>query len=135
MKSGASKTLLLAATVVASAIAVPVPDETKPELPVTGVNIARPSGGWLNVAVETNRFSIQFFDENKEPMDADADHALARYVYAAKRPERIVLYRSKDGRRLLSPPRVRPPHVFRVYLWLFDAAGGEAIESHVFQYP
>ncbi len=135
MNLSAPKTLMLAATVAASGVAFSAPEETKPVLPATGVNLARPSGGWLNIAVETNRFSLQFFDENKAPADTDADHALIRYVYAAKRPERIVLKRSADGHRLLSPPRVRPPHVFRVYLWLFDAAGGEAIESHVFQYP
>ncbi len=131
---------LLVATVTAitaaahAAHSVSAKEEKKYELPKTGVNVAR-GDGWFNLAVESNRFVVTLYDQKKKPAPAEVHLGLVRYVYAAKRPERTVLNLREDRQALISPPTVRPPHVFRVYLSLFSGDEADAAETYAFGYP
>ena len=132
---------LLLATIAAISAASMLPaaqstkeKEKKYELPKTGVNVAR-SGGWINVVVEGNRFVVTFYDAKKKPAAADARHGTVRYVYAAKNPSRVVLNLREDGAALVSPPTVRPPHVFKLFLSLDAQEGEEPAETYSVGYP
>lgn len=105
-----------------------------PELPKTGVNLARDDGGWINVVVADNGFVVSFFNDRKVPVAADVHHGLVRYSYAAKPKDRTVLTRSEDGKTLVSPSNVRGPWVFRVHLALFDAGPDDLVETYAFPY-
>lgn len=112
------------------------PEETKPELPKTGVNLARPAGGWLNVEVVGNRFVLSFFDAEKKPVPADRPGGVVRYVYTARENKPPApLAPSEDGLKLVTPARIRPPHVFRVYIVLRGERPEDADESYNFRYP
>ncbi len=102
------------------------------ERTVTGVEVARPGGGFLGLAIEGNAFVLRFYDEEKNeiPPDAAAHHAPARWNNPQKAGwQRTVLV--NNGNHMHSPAVVRPPHVFIVYLSLYTA-DSELIESHTF---
>ena len=107
----------------------------KPELPTTGVNLARPHGGWLNVAVEGHQFIVAFYDADKAPVPADTGHALVRYYSGVKEDQRIPLAPDGQGLKLVSPTRVRGPYVFQVRLTLRRDAPGDEEEHYAFRYP
>ena len=108
----------------------------KPELPKTGVNLSRPAGGWLNVEVVGHQFVVSFFDGEKKPVSVEAVRGVVRYVYTAKENKPPVpLNRSADGQKLVSPAKIRSPHVFHVHLVLIGGSANETSESHVFRYP
>ncbi len=112
------------------------PPDAKPELPKTGVNLARPAGGWINVEVGGNRFVVLFFDSEKKPVPADRPGGVVRYVYTARENKPPVpLARSEDGRKLVTPARIRPPHVFHVHIVLRGERPEDADESYNFRYP
>ena len=108
--------------------------ELQPELPKTGVNLARDDGGWSNVVVDDHGFVVSFFDDRKMQVAADVHHGLARFFYAAKSRDRTVLTRSADGRTLVSPGNVKGPWVFRVHLALFDEGPDDLVETYAFSY-
>lgn len=110
----------------------------KPELPKTGVNLARSSGGWLNVRVEDHRFFVNFYDTDKKPVAPNTSGGLIRFVYVVKAPShqwRVALNPSDGKLGLVSPQRVKPPHVFRVYMTLYREGSEEELENYAFQYP
>ena len=131
---------LLVATVTAivatvhTANAMSAIEERKYELPKTGVNVAR-GDGWFNFAAKGSRFIVTFYDVRKKPTAAEVQNGLVRYMYVAKRPKRTVLNLREDGQALISPPTVRPPYVFRVYLSLFSRNEADGGETYVFGYP
>ena len=97
---------------------------------VTGIEAARPGGGFLGLAVEGNGYVLRFYDEEKTEIAPDAARATARWNSPQKAgQQRVVLARS--GNTLRSPPRVRPPLVFIAFISLFTEEG-ELIESHSF---
>ena len=62
----------------ASAPAAKVPVKEKVyELPKTGLNQARPNGGWINVEPQGTRLVVKFFDKEKKPMAPDVARGLA----------------------------------------------------------
>ncbi len=112
------------------------PPDAKPELPKTGVNLARPAGGWINVKVAGNRFELSFFDVEKKTVAADRTGGIVRYLYAEKRIQPPApLNRSDDGQKLVTPAKIRPPHVFHVHIVLRSENAGEPDESYNFRYP
>ena len=108
----------------------------KPELPKTGMNLARPAGGWINVEVADNRFVLSFFDVEKKPVAADRPGGVVRYVYTARENKPPApLARSEDGLKLVTPAKIRPPHVFHVHIVLRGERPEDADESYNFRYP
>jgi len=103
------------------------------ELPKTGLNLARPNGGWINAEIVGIRLVIKFFDKEKKPVAPDVERGFARFNYAAKNDKRAVL--DREGNTLVTPATVRPPHNFLVILSLFAGEGAEPTESYTFKYP
>ncbi len=103
------------------------------ELPKTGVNQARPAGGWINVEPQGTRLVVKFFDKDKKPVAPDVTRGLVRLKYASKNPAHAVL--AREGNLLATPATIRPPHNYMVILSLFAGDGDEAAESHTFKYP
>ncbi len=106
----------------------------KPELPKTGMNLARDDGGWINVEVQGVSFVVSFYNARMEPVLADVHHGLVRYAYIAKSRDRSVLTLTDDGMKLTSPSDVKPPHVFRVHLALFNQDPDDLAETFAFSY-
>jgi hypothetical protein len=106
--------------------------DEQPALPDTGMNIARGTGGWINIEAAENRLTLRFFDANKTPVTPDVDRGVVRVVYPAREDVRVVL--NLEGDSLRSPPTVRPPWVFRIYVTLSRDGVPEA-ESYVVPYP
>lgn len=105
-----------------------------PALPATGVNLAREGGGWLNVSVQSDRFVISFFNDQKEPVPANVQHGLVRYSPVSLESQRTPLDLSADGKTMISPINVRAPHAFRVNLALYNDGPGDAAETYAFFY-
>lgn len=112
------------------------PADEKPELPKTGVNLTRHAGGWINVEVADNRFVLSFFDAEKKLVAADRPGGVVRYVYTARENKPPApLARSEDGQKLVTPAKIRPPHVFHVHIVLRGERPEDADESYNFRYP
>tara|TARA_R110002167_G_scaffold83863_1_gene228218 strand:+ start:316 stop:714 length:399 start_codon:yes stop_codon:yes gene_type:complete len=124
--------LILAMQLTVASAADPEPNESKPELPSTGINLPRPAGGWINVEAENVRLVVRFFDEDKEPTPPDVSSGFVRLRYPGKGPERAVLNIENDI--LATPAKLRPPHNFFVILNLFSEDRDEP-ETHTFKYP
>lgn len=135
MKTLTLLALLLFPATLVTAVAATESPETKPELPGTGLNVARTGGGWLNLVFENHQLVVTFYDANKAPARVDVDHGLVRFRYVAREEDRFPLTRGADGMRLVSPPRVRGPHVFIVHLSLHVAGSGAGVEHYTFRYP
>jgi hypothetical protein len=103
-------------------------------LPLTGQNIVRPGGGWVNVSVESNQFVISFFNDKLEPVPADEQHGLAQYSPVTLPSRRAALRPSADGKTLVSPLNVLPPHEFRLNLALFNEAPDSLPETYALFY-
>lgn len=128
--------LLCAMLGVLRADPAPKPPEPPPELPTGGVNLARAVGGWINVEVTGHRFVLSFFDAGKRPVAADRSGGIVRYIYTSKEDKAPApLARSEDGQTLVSPARIRPPHVFHVHIVLRGERSGEPDESYNIRYP
>ena len=130
--------LLLFFVVNAFAVSPVEKSAVKPELPKAGVNLARANGGWLNAQVEDHRLVVTFYNTEKKPTPPDATTGLARFDYGVARAPRTlrVALTPADGKpSLVTPQRVLPPHIFKVYLTLSGAAPNASLESYAFQYP
>jgi len=109
----------------------PAPTAPKPELPMTGINLPRPVGGWINVEAVGIRLVVKFFDQDKEPTAPDVSSGLVRLRYPGKGSERAVL--NLENNTMVTPATVRPPHNFFVILNLFFE-GTDEPETHTFNY-
>ncbi len=134
---------LLAILIVTAAMSAEKPAPSSPaqtpvkkkiyELPKTGLNQARPGGGWINAEIVGTRLVIKFFDKEKKPVSPDVEHGFARFNYAAKNDKTAVL--GRDANTLATPATVRPPHNFLVILSLFASESAGPTESYTFKYP
>ena len=123
--------LIAALLAVTAAQAADMVDEGT--LPSSGLNLVRERGGWINIAVDNNRLVATFFDTKKKPVPPDVARAKARIVHTAREARHVVLNRTEKS--LASPPTVRPPHVFRVFLMFFAEDATEPVERYSFGYP
>lgn len=105
--------VLLSVTVIAvekpaaaPASKVPVKEKVY-ELPKTGLNQARPKGGWINVEAIGTRLVVKFFDKEKKPVAPDVARGLVRLKYTSKNSVQAVLVR--EGNMLATPATIRPP--------------------------
>lgn len=124
-------------TVVAAAPVTPkAPQPAKKvvyELPKTGVNQPRPSGGWINVETSGTRLRVKFFDKLKKPVPPNVEKGLGIFKYASRNPVRAPL--SGDGTGMTTPAVLRPPHNFLLILSFFAEGKTEPGESYTLQYP
>lgn len=131
--------VLLSVTVIADEKPAPSPASKAPvkkkvyELPKTGLNQARPKGGWINVEAVGTRLVVKFFDKEKKPAAPGVQRGFAQFRYASKNPARAPLH--LEGESLVSTATVHPPHNFLVILSLFAEEGAEPTESYTFKYP
>jgi hypothetical protein len=111
--------------VVGMVMAAPAEEPT-----VIGLEVNRPSGGYLGVALEGVSLVVRFYDEDKELIPAEADRA-AMWWDAPNRSgrQRAVLNRTGDGLGLRSLPQVRPPYTYFVSITLLRA-DGSTLEHH-----
>lgn len=131
--------VLMSVTAIAADSAVPVSasqgseENEVYELPNTGLNQARPKGGWINVEAVGVRLVVKFFDNEKKPAAPDVQRGFAQFRYPSKNSEQAPLHR--EGEFLVSTATVRPPHNFLVLLRLFPGDDVEGTESYNFKYP
>lgn len=103
---------------------------------IKGIEVERHDGrGYLGIDLENNAFKISFYDADKKPIPADVARIAARWnVKYQPLPERTLLTPTPDGLALSSLKIVRPPHQFRLYLTLLNAAADGSdvvVETHV----
>lgn len=134
MKTFVLLTVVLLGAVTGFAATAAPAAKPEPELPKTGMNLARDDGGWINVEVQGVAFVVSFYNAKKEPVPADVRHGLVRYVYVGKPRDRSVLTLTAGGMKLTSPSDVKPPHVFRVHLALFNKDPDDLAETFAFFY-
>lgn len=135
MKS-ARHMILATLTAIAVSAATPAREQEKVyELPASGKNLERQSGGWINFSISGARAVVRFFDPKKKPTAPDVSRGLAIFRYASKANwERTAFHVEQDA--LVSPSNVRPPHNFRVHLTLLGAEDLQKDpEAFVFAYP
>lgn len=127
-----AKSLLMAASIgVIVPLAVPGvraqsrPSATADETPkVIGIEVERPGKGYLGFAVEDLALVVRFYDEEREPVAKDVDHAAVWWDPVNKAgKERTVLNGTADGLALRSVPKLRPPYVYDVVVTFLNAAG------------
>ncbi|GAB5562170.1 MAG: hypothetical protein SynsKO_38170 [Synoicihabitans sp.] len=119
------KTLSLMRVLVGAWLVLPIlvwAQDSAEEPEVIGVEMARPDGTFMGLAVEGNRFVLRFYDAEKKLIDPDVARAAVWWDprNTAGR-ERAVLNPQGDG--LVSPPKVRPPLVFRAMVTLLNEEG------------
>ena len=103
------------------------------ELPKTGVNQQRSTGGWLNVEAVGRVMVLKFFDKEKKPVPPDVDRGFAQFRYSSRNPERAPL--SREGDTLTTPAKLRPPHNFLVILSLVAGESSGPAETYTIKYP
>lgn len=111
--------LLLVGALVVPSLRADDDDDDEEEGEVVGVEVERPDGTYLGLAIEGNALVLRFYDEEEQEITPDVARANAWWkpVNVSGR-ERVVL--NPSGNALRSPPKVRPPHVFFVMLTLLD---------------
>ncbi len=106
---------------------------------IKGIEVERHDGrGFLGVDLENNAFKISFYDAEKKPVPADVARVAARWnVTYQPAPERTLLTPTADGMALASLKIVRPPHQFRLFLTLLNAAADgsdQVVETHMVEF-
>ena len=109
--------------------AAPTKEEDK-EGKIIGVAIDRANGGFLGLSIDGGGFKLAFYDAKKKPVATDVASGVARWQPSYKKGNELApLSPSGDGKSLASSKVVQPPHTFKVYLTLFNAAG-DAVENY-----
>jgi hypothetical protein len=110
--------------------AYPAKSETKKTEPakkepakIEGIVVARGEKGFLGVQMVNGTFRIAFYDVKKKPVEVDVTRAVLRWDPKYKvGQDRVVLNRSDDGKALVSPRNIRPPHQFKLFITLLKEA-------------
>jgi hypothetical protein len=109
--------------------AAPTKEDGK-EGKIVGVEIDRANGGFLGLSIAGGGFKLAFYDAKKKPVAIDVASGVARWQPQQKKGNELApLSPSGDGKALASSKFVQPPHTFKVYLTLFNAAG-DAVENY-----
>jgi hypothetical protein len=133
--------LLALAVVLAGApaglAARPTPTPTEePEGTISGIAIARASGGWLGVEVRDHTFRLTFYDAKKKPVAADVSSAVLRWpVRYQPNDERTQLLPTEDPSVLASTYWVKGPLTFKLHVTLLsDGKTDTPPESYVIDF-
>jgi len=109
--------------------AAPTKEEDK-EGKIVGVEIARANGSFLGLSIDGGGFKLAFYDAKKKPVAIDVASGMARWQPSYKKGNELApLSPSGDGKALASSKVVQPPHTFKVFVTLFNAAG-DAVENY-----
>ncbi|HTZ19521.1 MAG TPA: hypothetical protein VMC06_01460 [Opitutaceae bacterium] len=109
--------------------AAPAKEDEK-EGKIVGVKIDRANGGFLGLSIAGGGFKLAFYDAKKKPVAIDVASGVARWQPPQKKGNELApLSPSSEGKALASSKFVQPPHIFKVYLTLFNAAG-DAVEEY-----
>lgn len=127
--------LLLGSAPLASAQSpvAPATASAEAEVPmgaITGQPIARDDGRWLGLTMVGPKLQLNFYDENKQPEQADRIRGVVRINPPGRKDERDMMNPTGDGTALVTNKPVRAPWVFQVIITLIDA-DGEAVETLV----
>lgn len=129
--------ILATLTAISVGAASPRPgDESTYELPDTGTNLTRRTGGWINFSLAGPRAVIRFYEQAKKPSTPDVLRGLAIFRYAAKSGFERTTFHLEDG-VLKSPGNIHPPYRFRVILTLIsdDQTSADGTEVFAFSFP
>ena len=109
--------------------AAPTKEDDK-EGKIVGVEIARANGSFLGLSIDGGGFKLAFYDAKKKPVAIDVANGVARWQPQQKKGNELApLSPSGDGKALASSKVVQPPHTFKVFVTLFNAAG-DAVENY-----
>jgi len=104
--------------------------EDEQEGKIVGVAIDRANGNFLGLSIAGGGFKLAFYDAKKKPVAVDVASGVARWQPQQKKGNELApLSPSGDGKSLASSKVVQPPHIFKVYLKLFNAVG-DAVENY-----
>lgn len=107
----------------------------KEQPPIAGLEISRPTGGFLGLQLLNGNFVLSFYDADRQPKPIDVARAALRWpVKYQPNDERVVLNPGGDGVSLTSPKVIRPPHNFRLYIALFVEGNDDPVETHTVQF-
>lgn len=128
MPTRAALVLLVSLLAVGPAAAQTTPAAPKPETPkaaaeapsepIDGLEIARANGGFLGIKLQGVQLKVTFYDAKKKKVAADAVRIAARWQDT--RPRKTILLPA-DASTLLSPPVVKAPYSYRIFLVLVGA--------------
>lgn len=105
--------------------------EEKAEPVIEGMTIPRADGRFLGLTLQEGKYRLTFYDDKKEPTQADAVRAVARWPNPhGPGQNRTVLNRAGDGTYFLGAQFVRGPHAFKLTLVLVLSHDGEQTESY-----
>ena len=109
--------------------AAPTKEDDK-EGKIVGVEIARANGRFLGLSIKGGGFNLAFYDAKKKPVAIDVASGVARWQPQQKKGNELApLSPSGYGKALASSKIVQPPHLFKVFVTLFNAAG-DAVENY-----
>jgi len=109
--------------------AAPTQEDDK-EGKIVGVEIGRANGGFLGLSIDGGGFKLAFYNAKKKPVTIDVASGVARWQPSYKKGSELApLSPSSDGKALASSKVVQPPHTFKVFVTLFNAAG-DAVENY-----
>ncbi len=95
------------------------------------VYASTPAGETADELVNHN-YKLTFYGADKKPQDADYQRALLRWSPKNKSgQERYMLTLDSDGKSLVSPRYVRPPHNYRLIITLISDDSETESETHV----
>lgn len=104
--------------------------DAKPK--IWGIEIARPSGGFLGVSIGERTFVVRFYDQDKGGIPADVFRGSVRgreMGQVDEAAQEFLVLRASEG-VLYSPARVFPPYNFKAQVNLVSAEG-EVLETYV----
>ena len=105
-------------------------EEDEKEGKIVGVQIGRANGGFLGLSIDGGGFKLSFYNAKKKPVAIDVASGVARWQPQQKKGNELApLSPSGDGKALASSKVVQPPHIFKVFVTLFNAAG-DAVENY-----
>jgi len=119
--------LATAAASAQTAPAAPKPENPKaaaeaPPEPIDGQEFARANGTFLGIKLQGVQLKVTFYDKKKEKVAADAVRIAARWNDT--KPRKTILLPA-DASTLLSPPVVKAPYSYRIFLVLIGAEDRE----------
>jgi hypothetical protein len=132
MPTRAALVLLASLLAVAPAAAQTAPAAPKPEKPkaaaeappepIDGQEFTRADGTFLGIKLQGVQLKVTFYDKKKEKVAADAVRIAARWNDT--KPRKTILLPA-DASTLLSPPVVKAPYSYRIFLVLIGAEDRE----------